>query len=340
MQKLEKRNTYTPTDAPQVHCNCDSVIKHDCGIGQVSQNLKTFSNISDVDKLRKEKRNLRVSVYVLNMRGKPLIPTTPKKARILLKKEKCKVVKRSPFVIQLNYATGETIQSIILGIDPGYTEIGFSAVSKKKELISGKVELRKNVSKKISEKRMYRNKRRSKLWYRKPRFLNRKKEKEWLAPSIRHRLQTHIQLIEKVKKILPISNIIIEIASFDTQKMQNPEINGIEYQQGELFGYEIKEYLLWKYKHKCVYCGKSDIPLQVEHIIPKSRGGSNRISNLTISCVSCNLKKGNKTAEEFGYPEVQKNAKKSLKASAFMNNIKERVVNYFKCNKTYGFNKI
>jgi len=271
------------------------------------------------------------------MRGQPLMPTIPQKARILLKNKKAEVVYRTPFTIQLKYPTGEVKQPIRLGIDSGYGFIGFSTVTDKKEVISGEVELRKDVSKKITEKRMYRTTRRSRLWYRKPRFLNRKKEKGWFPPSIRHKIDTHLRLVEKLKQILPITKVNIEVANFDTQKMQNPEIKGVEYQQGELRGYEVREYLLEKYKRTCAYCGKSGIPLEIEHIVPKSRGGSNRVSNLTIACNDCNEKKGDQTATEFGHPKVQAQAKKSLKATAFMNVVRKHMVKRLKCDFTYGF---
>lgn len=340
MQKLEKRNTYTPTGTPQARCNCDPSLNNLYGVIDSVSDLKTSSNSSDEDLPRlykREKRNLRVSVYILNMRGDPLMPTTQKKARILLKEKKAKVRNRTPFTIQLNYPTGEAKQSITLGIDSGYSFIGFSANTERKELISGEVELRKNISKLITTKSMYRKTRRGRLWYRKPRFLNRRIKKGWLAPSIQHKLDTHLRFIEKIEKILPITKIIVEIASFDTQKMQNPEIKGIEYQQGELFGYEVKQYLLEKWGYKCVYCGKTNIPLEIEHIIPSSRGGSNRVSNLTISCRECNLKKSNMSAKEFGYPNIQKQAKGSLKATPFMNLVRIQIVDLLKCEKTYGY---
>ncbi|MHA2243913.1 MAG: RNA-guided endonuclease IscB [Candidatus Hodarchaeales archaeon] len=282
---------------------------------------------------------MRVSVYVLNMRGQPLMPTSPRKARVLLKKSKATVVRRMPFTIQLKYAAGEKKQPITLGIDVGYLTIGFSAITSKLEILSGEVTLRKDVSKKLVERRIYRRNRRNRLWYRKPRFLNRthSKKKGWLAPSIRHKYDSHLLLIEKIKRFLPITKIIVEVASFDSQKMQNPEIRGIEYQQGELQGYEVREYLLAKYKRKCIYCGKSGLPLQIEHIIPKSRGGSNKVSNLTISCRKCNQMKCNQTAGEFGYPKVQKQAQLSLKATAFMNNVYQLIVERLNCEHTYGF---
>jgi 5-methylcytosine-specific restriction endonuclease McrA len=300
--------------------------------------LKTVPNIPDGNQQSgKTEQDLRVPV--LNMRGKPLMPTTPAKARHLLKQGKAKVVKRTPFVIQLTMATGETKQDITLGIDSGYSNIGFSAVTEKNELMSGELTLRKDVSKKLEERRMYRRQKRNKLWYRQPRFNNRvsAKKKGWLAPSMKHKLDTHIKLIENIKRWLPVTKVVIEVANFDTQKMQNPEISGIEYQQGELQGYHIREYLLEKFGRKCAYCGKKDIPLEIEHIIPKSKGGSNRVSNLTISCRKCNMDKGTKTAEEYGFPNIQRLAKQSLKATAFMNVVRKRLAEQVSAEETFGY---
>jgi 5-methylcytosine-specific restriction endonuclease McrA len=280
---------------------------------------------------------LRVPIYVLNMRGQPLMPTTQGTGKKLLKEGKAKVVARCPFTIQLKYATGELKQEIRLGVDIGHTEIGFSAKTEKLEVISGTVELRNDVAKNIQERRMYRRGRRNKLWYRKPRFLNRKKEEGWLAPSIQHRLDSHIRLVKKIKSLLPITVTKVEVANFDTQKMQHPEITGVKYQHGELQGYEVREYLLEKWGRKCAYCGRTNVPLEVEHIIPTSRGGSDRVSNLTLSCEDCNRKKNTMTAEEFGYPDIQKQAKKSLKETAAINTIRWKIVDTLKAEYTYGY---
>lgn len=282
---------------------------------------------------------MSVPVCVLSMRGEPLMPTTPRKAKKLVKHGKAKVVQRLPFVIQLQYASGETKQDITLGIDAGYSFIGFSAVTEKQELISGELELRKDVSTNITQCRQYRRTRRNRLWYRKPRFNNRvsSKKKGWFAPSIEHKLDSHKKLIEKIKSMLPVTKIIIEVATFDAHKLKKPEISGIEYQQGELQGYEIREYLLEKWKRTCAYCNKQGVRLEIEHIIPKSRGGSNRVDNLTISCRKCNLKKGNKTAKEFGFPKVGKLAKQFLKATPFMNVVRTCLVTDLACEITYGY---
>ena len=334
MQKLEKRNTYTPLGASQAQSPVAVSLNREETLGEHS--LKTFSNSLDVN-LQSGKTGQDLRVPVLNMRGKPLMPTTPAKARHLIKQGKAKAVKRKPFVIQLTIATGETKQDITLGVDSGYSHVGFSAVTEKQELISGELQLRKDMSKLIEQKRNYRITRRSKLWHRQPRFNNRTRKDSWLAPSIQHKLDTHIRLIEKIKKWFPITNTVIEVANFDTQKMQNPEISGIEYQQGELQGYEIREYLLDKWGRKCIYCGKKNLPLEIEHIIPKSRGGSSRVSNLTISCRKCNLKKGSQTAKEFGFPDIQKQAKESLKSTVFMNVVRKMLAKQINAEETFGY---
>jgi 5-methylcytosine-specific restriction endonuclease McrA len=343
MKKLSKRNTYTPIDASQVSGNCDRLLNREETLSVSGS--KTLDNRSEVNQSEHKKQDLRVPVYVLNMRGQPLMPTKPAKAKHLLKLGKAKVVKRTPFTIQLKYATGETKQEIILGIDSAFKTIGYSARTRTAELISGEVILRTDIPDKLEEKKMYRRGRRSRnTQYREVRFLNRNIPNSWFAPSIEHKIKSHLELIKKIKKLLPITEIEIEVSTFDTQKMQNPEIAGIEYQRGELQGYEVREYLLDKFQRKCAYCGKTDIPLEIEHVIPSSKGGSDRVSNLTIACHKCNQKKGNKTAIEFGHPEIEALCKKSLKASAFMNTVRWELVKRLKdqyrqntVNYTYGY---
>ncbi len=280
---------------------------------------------------------MRVPIYVLNIRGQPLMSTTQHNGKKLLKQGKAKVVQRCPFTIQLNYATGEATQPIKLGVDIGYTNIGFSAKTDKLEVISGTLTLRNNVSNKLEERRRYRSTRRGRLGYRPPRFDNRTRPEGWFAPSIQHRHDSHIRLVETLETLLPITYEKVEVANFDAHKMQHPEITGVAYQQGELQGYEVREYLLDKWGRKCAYCGEKNVPLEVEHIIPRSRGGTDRVSNLTIACRKCNLKKGDKTAEEFGYPTIQKQAKQPLKAPACLNNIRWKLVEQLGAEHTYGY---
>jgi len=344
MQKLPARRlTDTPTDASLIRSNCGLSLNREETLSVAGS--KTAGNNSEENHSQhRGSSDLRVQnvVYVLNMRGQPLMPTTQQKANKLLKQKKAKVVHRMPFTIQLDYATGETKQPVTLGVDSGYKHIGLSAKTEKKELFSTEVQLRTDIVKLLKDRSQYRRGRRSRLWHRKARFLNRKRPEGWLAPSIQNKLNAHIKVINQVKAILPVSKINVEVATFDTQKMVNPEISGMEYQQGELQGYEIREYLLEKWGRKCAYCGKKNVPLEIEHIIPKSRGGSNRVDNLTLACRECNQKKDNMTAEEFGHPEVQKKAKETLKATAFMNIVRWKLVDKLResgniVNVTYGY---
>jgi hypothetical protein len=131
-------------------------------------------------------------------------------------------------------------------------------------------------------------------------------------------------------RLAPITALSVEHVAFDTQKMQDPEISGVEYQQGTLLGYEVREYLLEKWHRACAYCGQTQVPLEVEHIVPKSRGGSSRISNLAMACHECNAMKDNRTAEEFGYPDIQAQARKPLQDAAFMNATRWRLYEQLK----------
>ena len=337
MQKLDKRNTYTPFRAAPADRSVAGQLNSSERVGTVLSSLKTLSTNSE-EHLLQLTGGLKadVLVYVINKNGNPLMPCKPAKARHLLEAGKAKVVQRTPFTIQLLWDCEEDTQDITLGIDAGYSTVGYSAVSDDRELIAGETTLRNDIKRLLEKRAAYRRKRRSRKWHREPRFNNRGK-KGWFAPSILHKLNSHIKLIEKLKSILPITKVVVEVASFDTQKMQKPEISGIEYQQGELQGYEVREYLLEKWGRKCAYCGKRDVPLEIEHIVPRSRGGSDRVSNLTIACHKCNQTKGTQTAEEFGHPKIQAKAEKPLKATAFMNIVRRRMVDQLECDSTYGY---
>ena len=264
-------------------------------------------------------------VYVLSASGIPLMPTQRYgHVRRMLRDGKARVVKRTPFTIQLTYESTTYTQPVSLGIDTGSKHIGISAATENKELYAGEVELRDDVSGNLAARRQYRRERRSrKTRYRKPRFDNRirSKHKGWLAPSVEAKIGTHMRVIRDVCRILPAGRITVETAAFDTQKMRDPEISGIEYQQGTLMGYEIREYLAEKFGHKCCYCGKpqgNGVRFEVEHLTPKARGGSDRITNLGWSCHDCNEKKGTMTCEEFGHPEVRGEAEAGMKHAAHM----------------------
>ena len=157
----------------------------------------------------------------------------------------------------------------------------------------------RQISKALGQRSAFRRRRRGQLRYRAPRFSNRKKPKGWLAPSLQHRVDTTISIVNRLCTLAPVTSISQELVRFDLQQMENPEISGVEYQQGTLLGYEVREYLLEKWDRECAYCGETDTPLEIEHIVPKSNGGSNRISNLTIACYDCNQEKGAQTIAAF-----------------------------------------
>jgi N6-L-threonylcarbamoyladenine synthase len=237
---------------------------------------------------------LRVSVvYVQNRRGDALMPTSPRKAKRLLKKGSAVVIRRTPFSIKLTTATGETKQSITLGIDSGYNKIGISAITEEKELCAIDLSLRTDLVKLNSERKTYRRNRRGrKTWYRESRFNNRKKAKNWLAPSIQNKFDSHIKIVNKVKKLIPISKINIEIAAFDIQKIKTPEIFGVDYRLGVQKNFwNVREYVLYRDGHCCQHCkGKSkNRILEVHHILSRQTGGD-RPGNLATLCSSCHEK--------------------------------------------------
>lgn len=230
-------------------------------------------------------------VYVLSKTGQPLMPTeNHAKVRILLKQGKAKVVNKCPFTIQLLYSSTNYTQKVTLGVDSGSKHIGLSATTKNKVLFESDVELRNNIVDLLSTRRELRRSRRSrKLRYHKPRFNNRKRSDGWLAPSVKQKVDSHITMIAKVHKILPISNIIVEAASFDIQKIKNPAISGADYQQGEQLDFwNVREYVLFRDGHKCQCChGKSkDKILNVHHIESRKTGG-NAPNNLITLCETC-----------------------------------------------------
>ena len=209
--------------------------------------------------------------YVINKDGQPLMPTERNgKVRRLLNSGKAKVIKRCPFTIQLLYETENQTQEISLGVDAGSKRIGLSATTENKELYAGEVILRNDIVKLLAARRELRRARRNrKIRHRKARFQNRRKDKGWLAPSVQHKIDTHLMVIQNLHEILPISKIVVETAQFDIQKIKNPEIQGEEYPQGEKMGFwNVREYVLWRDHHTCQHCkGKSKDPiLNVHHI--------------------------------------------------------------------------
>ncbi len=280
-------------------------------------------------------------VYVLSKDGKPLMPTCRHgKVKHLLKEGEAKVVKRTPFTIQLLYETTDFVQSVTLGIDAGSKVIGLSATTEKEELFASEVVLRKDIVELLSTRRQNRKTRRSRLRYRKPRFLNRVKykNKRWLAPSVQHKVDSHLKAIANVCKILPISSLVIETASFDIQKIKNPQISGVGYQQGEQLGFwNVREYVLWRDGHECQHChGKSkDKVLNVHHKESRKTGGDSPY-NLVTLCETCH------NQYHRGKIELKFTKNKSYRDATFMGIMRWQVYNklkeiYPKVSMTYGY---
>jgi len=347
MQKLKERNTYTPTVIPQDCSNCGLPLNSPEGRGSVAS-LKTSFNSSDAALTGYRSSGTELEsicyknstvVYVLNQRGEPLMPCSPRKAKMLFKKGKAIVVKRSPFTIQLTIATGEAKQDITLGVDSGYSHVGLSAISIKQELFSAEVNLRGDIVKLNSQRRQYRRSRRSrKTWYRKPRFLNRKKACGWLAPSIQHKLDSYLKFTGKVKEILPISRINVELAAFDIQKIKNPNIEGEGYQNGVQKNFwNTREYVLYRDNHTCQGCkGRSKDPvLEVHHLESRQTGGD-RPDNLITLCNTCHRKVSQ------GKLDLNVKIPERFKSQTFMNTVRWKLVNKLRelgnnVSHTYGY---
>ncbi|MEH2193070.1 MAG: RNA-guided endonuclease IscB [Nostoc sp.] len=241
-------------------------------------------------------------VFVLDTNKQPLSPIPPGQARRLLKMQQAAIYRRYPFTIILKYAVPNTgIEPHQLKIDPGSKTTGLAIMQGEKVVWGAELTHRGQQIKNDLESRhaIRRNRRNRKTRYRKPRFLNRSRSQGWLAPSLNSRVENILTWVNRITRYVSITGISQELVKFDLQSMQNPEISGKEYQQGELAGYEVREYLLEKWGRKCAYCGVENVPLEIEHIHPKSKGGSDRISNLTLACHDCNQKKGNKDVNDF-----------------------------------------
>jgi 5-methylcytosine-specific restriction endonuclease McrA len=265
-----------------------------------------------------------MAVYVLDKTGKPLMPCSEKRARLLLERGRARVHRLTPFVIRLvdRQRADSALQPLTLKTDPGsrYTglalvrqQVGRVSVLSLMELVHRGAAIRKA----LEQRAGFRRRRRSKnMRHRAPRFNNRTRPAGWLAPSLRHRLDNTLSWVARIRRWAPITALAVERVKFDLQAMQNPEISGVEYQQGELAGYEVREYLLEKWGRCCAYCGTENIPLEIEHIQARSNGGSDRVSNLTLACRPCNQRKGNQPVEVFlkGKPELLARIKAKAKA--------------------------
>ena len=280
-------------------------------------------------------------VYMLDINGNPLMPTEHHgKVRHLLREGRAAVVRRTPFTIRLLYEVPGFVQDVTLGVDAGSKTVGLSASSETGELYRSEVTLRNDIVNLLSNRREARRTRRSrKLRHRAARFDNRISSRKdgWLAPSVQQKTDSHLRIVEKVCSILPVKNIIVEVAQFDTQRLKNPEISGEQYQQGEQLGFwNTREYVLSRDNHQCQHChGKSkDTILNVHHIESRKTGGDSP-GNLITLCETCH--------KAYHKGEIQlkvKRSSKSLRDAAFMSIMRWAVYNRLKAaypNKTIHF---
>lgn len=281
-------------------------------------------------------------VFVLSKDGHPLMPTERYgKVRRLLRDGLAVVAMRDPLTIRLTYDIEMPgVQPVDLGVDAGSGHIGLAAATEKKELFSAEVQTRQNIQNLISTRREARKTRRNrKTRYRKARFDNRRRPKGWLAPSVEQKIQTHLNLIDKVHRILPLTRTVIEVAQFDTQLLKNPDIQGTEYQQGEQLGFEnTREYVLWRDNHECQCChGKSKDPILCLHHIESRKTGGNSPDNLVTLCKTCH------NAYHRGEIKLKlKRSSKSLRDAAIMTSMRWELYNRARLifpdvHLTYGY---
>lgn len=265
-----------------------------------------------------------MAVYVLDRTGRPLMPCSEKRARLLLERDRARVHRQVPFVIRLvdRRQAPSRLQPLALKLDPGSRVTGLALVCQQGQRVSvltllGLIHRGAAIRKALEQRAAFRRRRRNQnLRYRAQRFDNRTRPQDWLPPSLRHRLDTTLSWVARIRRWVPLEALAVERVKFDMQAMQNPEITSVEYQQGELAGYEVREYLLEKWGRCCAYCAAENTPLEVEHIVARSNGGSDRVSNLTLACRPCNQRKGNQPVEVFlkGKPELLARIKAKAKA--------------------------
>ena len=268
-------------------------------------------------------------VFVLSSTRQPLMPCHPARARQLLTAGRAAVYRTAPFTLILQDRAEGEVQPVAAQVDPGSKTTGIALVGEFPQ--QGRVVLfgahlhhrGEAIRQRLANRRARRQGRRQRNTpYREPRCDNRTRSPGWLPPSLHSRVENVATWVKRLASLAPLSECHVETVRFDTQALQHPEISGVEYQQGELAGYEVREYLLEKWRRLCAYCGNEGVPLEIEHLTPRSRGGSNRVSNLTLACTPCNQKKGDRTAAEFGHPELQAKANAPLKDAAAVNSIR------------------
>ena len=265
-------------------------------------------NPSGVGEQHREVRTTHPSVFVLDKHHVPLQPCTPARARKLLTKGRAVMHRHTPFTIRLKDRTAaeSEVDGVEVGIDPGSKNTGIAVFTTQAGERRGRFSLQLDhrgaiITKKMGQRAGYRRRRRgANLRYRTPRFLNRTRPRGWLAPSLQHRVDTTVAWVDRLGRWAPVRAVHVERLAFDTHALSaGRPLEGVQYQQGTVAGFEVREYLLAKFDHTCLYCGATNIPLNIDHVHPRSKGGSDRVSNLVLACIPCNQAKGNHPVAEF-----------------------------------------
>lgn len=287
-------------------------------------------------------RKVPLAVPVLGRDKQPLMPTSAARARKLLARGRAVIVLVRPFVIRMKDITSTDgtaeVQEMAMGVDPGSKHTGVAVFRTsgpggrdRHGVLGIRIEHRAGaIHRHMLVRAGRRHNRRSRKRHRKPRFRNRLRPAGWLAPSLLHRVEGVHSVVKWLASLFPVTAIYQEVARFDTQKMVDPEIHGVEYQQGTLAGFEVREYLLAKFGRKCVYCGAEGVPLNQDHVIPRASAGSDRLTNLVLSCIPCNEAKGNRPVKEFvtdpvRLARVEAWVRKPLRDAAAMNSTRKAI---------------
>jgi 5-methylcytosine-specific restriction endonuclease McrA len=297
-------------------------------------------------------QELLMAVFVLDRGGKALMPCSEKRARLLLGRGRARVHRVMPFVIRLvdRQAPSCATQPLRIKLDPGSKVTGLALVRDTEHVDPSTGEVQRGaallnlfelvhrgrqISEALTARSAMRRRRRGNLRYRAPRFLNRTRPAGWLAPSLQHRVDTAMAWVARISRWAPITAISSELVRFDMQALENPEITGVQYQRGTLAGFEVREYLLAKWRRKCCYCDDEHVPLNIEHLVARAAGGSDRVSNLAIACVPCNQRKAAQPLEGFvkdkaRLARIEAQAKRPLKDAAAVNATRWALTNTLK----------
>ena len=278
-------------------------------------------------------------VFVINMHGEPLMPCKPRKARLLLKEKKAIIKSRDPFTIQLLYDNSGYTQKVKIGVDLGAKHVGIAITSEDKVLVKGEVELRQDVKSNLDTRKTYRRSRRNrKTRFREPRFQNRTRKEGWLPPSIQSRMENTFRWIDKFCGLVPNPDLTIEVGKFDVQKMIDPDIQGVDYQQGQTYGYhDVRYFVLARDQYTCQVCKKKNKTLNTHHVIYRSHGGSDRADNLITVCTDCHTHENHQKENILWKWMVNGKKLSRYRESPFMNTVRKRVfTQYPHAEITYG----